>query len=373
MLVGPELSRTDFMEEAARRGITTKLVDWTHRRSRLHNIRAAWRTWRDVKARLVHFNISWHPDMWIVALIARLLSGGKLLGSMRAMPDPHQIVPRRKYLGFIPGLRLWHLPELLVGWIWGRVLHWTVTVNARDFAARLVRHYGYPSDRISVIYNGIDVNAPRVPRDTALALRSQAGAADDDLLVAFVGRVSEEKGVHLLVEALAPMSRSVRLVVVGDGPQLRELRELVARLDADSRVFFCGYDAHPERWMAAADVVAVPSTWYEAFGRVVVEALNQGTPVLASRVGGMAELFDDGIHGRYVLSGSADAIRSALEDMLRDRSALAAAGRRGAELVRQKYSLERVEQDYAREYDRMRDLIFPLTPESAPLGRPGVR
>ena len=355
ILVGPELSQTDFMDEAARRGLPIELVHWTHHRSRWHNLRAALRTWRDLKPKLIHFNISWHPDMWLVALCARLLTRAKLIGSMRAMPDPHQLVPRRRYLGFIPGLQLWHLPELAVGWMWGRILHRTVTVNARDFSARLVKHYGYPKERLTVIYNGIDVNKLRASDDEAQALRRQACIGDDEFLVALVGRLSEEKGAHLLLEAIAPLPADIRVVLVGDGPQRAELETLTDKLRLRTRVLIVGYTPNPDLWMAAADAVAVPSTWHEAFGRVVVEAMNQGTPVIASRVGGMAELFEDGVQGLYINAGDVTDLRTAIAALSHDPRRAQLLGNEGRRLVCERYSLERVEAEYGKTYCELID------------------
>ena len=366
ILVGPELLQTDFPEEAARRGLQMQPIEWTHHKSSWHNLKAAVSTWRRLKTRLIHFNISWHPDMVSVALCARLFTKARLIGSMRAMPDPHDLIPRRKYLGFIPGLRLWHLPDLGRGWAWGRILHRTVTVNLRDFAARLVRDYGYPANRLTAIYNGIDVRG-NVNEEAAAALRERIGATGSQFLVVFVGRLSSEKGAHLLLDATAPLER-VHIAFVGDGPQRAELEALADQLSMKARVTFVGYEPHPETWMAAADVVAVPSTWYEAFGRVVVEAMNEGTPVIASRVGGMAELFEDGVQGRYVAAGSVPELRAAIETMANDRDGTRRMGALGKALVRERYSLERVEADYGRAYTLLLGENQPRTPVTTATG-----
>jgi glycosyltransferase involved in cell wall biosynthesis len=354
VLVGPELGGTDFVDEAARRGLAVQRVDWTRQRSRWHNLRAAYRVWRAIDAQLIHFNISWHRSMWIVAAGARLLTRARLVGSMRAMPDPHELVPRRRYLGFIPGLRLWHLPELTAGWLWGRILHITVSVNARDFPARLVEHYGYPADRIAVIYNGIDVNLPAVPADSVAALRRQAGAAEGDFLVALVGRLEPGKGADLLLRAIAPLAACVRAVLVGEGDERPALEALAGSLGLRSRVHFAGYAASPEGWMAAADVVAVPSQMYEAFGRVVIEAMAQAKPVVASHIGGMAELFDDGVHGKYVPAGDVEHLRRAIAALSADPTATGLMGRRARQWICDRYSLERVEEEHALLYRRLR-------------------
>lgn len=353
VLVGPELARTDFVDEAKRRGLATQSVEWTHHRSRWHNLRAAVRTWRGLKARLIHFNISWHPDMWMVALCARALTGARLIGTMRAMPDPHEFVPRRMHFGFVPGFQLWHLPELAVGWMWGRILHCTVTVNARDFSSRLISHYRYPAERVTVIYNGIDVEVPRAARDETLALRQEAGAAENDFLVAFVARLESGKGAEILLQAIAPLPARVRVVIVGDGGLRNKLEEMTDQLELRGRVHFAGYVERPESWMAAADIVCVPSLIYEAFGRVVIEAMNQGTPVIASRVGGMAELFEDGVQGRYVAAGNAADLCSAIDALSLDRVALQQMACRARALVLKQYSLDRVELQYFAKYAQL--------------------
>jgi glycosyltransferase involved in cell wall biosynthesis len=92
------------------------------------------------------------------------------------MPDPHQLVTRRKYFGVLPGLRLWHLPELVAGWLWGKILHRTICVNARDFSARLIRDYGYSPKKLGVIYNGIDTNAQRIPSERMAEAKADRAA-----------------------------------------------------------------------------------------------------------------------------------------------------------------------------------------------------
>lgn len=366
VLVGEELAATDFVEAARARDIPLQTVHWNHRHSYWRNWQACRAVWPRLRPRLVHVNISWHDKMWFVAACARAMTGARLLGSMRAMPDPHELVPRRRYLGVIPGLQLWHLMDVVTGALWGRVLHHTVTVNARDYGRRLVAHFHYPADRLSVVYNGIDTRMPAVPALVTDALRASVGAGPDDCLVAFVGRISKEKGGDVLLRALAGAAPGVRVVFIGDGPQEAEWQALADTLGLDRRASFVGYRANVTEWMAAADAVAVPSLWYEAFGRVVVEAMQQGTPVIASRIGGMAELFEDGRHGLYVPAGEVEALRSALDTLAAAPARRRAMGEAGRTWVSERYSLERVERDYGALYSRLAGL--PALAEAAPHG-----
>jgi glycosyltransferase involved in cell wall biosynthesis len=137
-------------------------------------------------------------------------------------------------------------------------------------------------------------------------------------------------------------------------------------LGVAGRCVFVGFSEHPEAWLAVADVVAVPSTWYEAFGRVVVEAMREGVPVVASRIGGMAELFDDGVHGRFVEPGSIDDLANALRELGNDPHARRRMGEAGRQLVAERYSLDRVERDYLREYQRLTGGAFDAEAKHAP-------
>ena len=356
MMVGSDLLATGLTEDARKRGIVVKSFDWSRSLGFLENAKAALKATRAVNAHIVHFNMSWLPWMWLVPLAFRWQTSSKLIGTMRAMPDPHALVPRRKHLGFLPGLQLWHWPEVIVGWFWGRLLHRTITINAKDFPMRLTRDYWYPAKRISVIYNGIE--ARHIPQEgkARRALRAKAATSERDCLICFAGRLSPEKGVDLLLEALHSLPPRFRLVIVGEGPHRSALEARAADLKLDERVFFAGFSDRAAEWMAASDVVAVPSTWYEAFGRVVVEALNEGTPVVASRIGGMAELFEDGVHGIFVSAGSIAELRDAISSLESAPEMRARMGTAGRALVAEKYSLDRVEDEYRREYQALSGL-----------------
>lgn len=350
LLQEPALQTPEFTRAAAELGVPLHPVAWTPRRGFLHNLGAMLHATREFDARLVHMNVCWLPWMWMFPLVLRLTSRAKRLATMRVMPDPHYLVPRKRYFGVVPGLGLWHLPELVNGWFWGRILDRTIAINARDFPTRLVRDFAYPRERLGVVYNGVRVRGGRIGDDERRALRARAGAGDADFLVCYAGRVSEEKGVHFLLEAIASLPPGFRLVVVGEGPQQEALRRQADALGIGARVVFTGFSEAPSQWMAASDVVAVPSTWYEAFGRVVVEAMNEGVPVVASRIGGMGELFDDGIEGIYVRPGRADDLGAAFRELADDPERRRRMGDAARACVRERYSLERVEADYAKEY-----------------------
>lgn len=360
LLAEEPLRATLFPAIAAENGLDLMWVDWAPEHSFWHNLVAAIRTFSQVRGALIHFNVGWRRGMWIIGLVARLMTAARILGSMRVMPDPHNLIPRRKVFGFLPGLQLWHVPEVVVGRLWAKLLHLTVSVNAGDYPRRLVRHYGFNPARLRVIHNGIHLRAQPLEEPTRAELRATLGVADENVLLCYVGRLSIEKGVHLLLEALSRLPLEFRLVVIGDGPQEADLKALADSLGVHERVKFLGFVAVPGDYIAASDMVIVPSIWYEAFGRVVAEGMNQGVPIVASKIGGMAELYDEGVEGAFVEPGSVDSLTAVLRRLGSDRAGLKEMGRRARARAEQSYAIERVRQQYSTLYDEL------LPPAGAP-------
>ncbi len=127
----------------------------------------------------------------------------------------------------------------------------------------------------------------------------------------YVGRLSREKGVGVLLDAVA--GSGVPLRIVGEGP---ERAALAAR--ATGNVTFLGARSRAEVLgeMANARALVVPSLWYEGFPMVVVEAFARGTPVIASEIGGLAEAVSAGKTGALAPPGDAVALRNRISDLL---------------------------------------------------------
>ena len=347
------LASTDFVTQAQAANVPVVPVRWAPEQP-LHMVaNEVWRFFGGLDARLLHFNISWRSNMWLVPLIARWRSEARLVGSMRAMPDRYELVPRTLHFGVIPGLRLWKLPDLAVGRVWARALHATVSVNRDDYPPRLISEFGFAANRLSVIYNGVRPVAA-VPSEAERAhARASLGLPVGAFVVVYVGRVSQEKGVRYAIEALTAADAEVHLVIAGEGDDLAAARSLAGELGVSSRVHFLGYVTNPAHVYTAADVAVVPSLWNEAFGRVVVEAMGYGVPTVATAVGGMRELFDHGVQGLFVPKADAGAIAGALETLRIDgglRQSMAVAAR---ELALARYSSERVAAEYASLYERV--------------------
>lgn len=158
-----------------------------------------------------------------------------------------------------------------------------------EFARDKFVEGGLPCDRMSVKPNFVDLPAP------------SPNVRSNRLL--YVGRLTPEKGVNTLMEAYSTLPNG-KLSIVGDGP-MSEAVSAGAR--AHTSIDYLGRKSEAEtyRLMGQSQAVIVPSEWYEPFGRVVVEAFANATPVIASRSGGLTELVEDGRTGLLFQAGNA--------------------------------------------------------------------
>ncbi|MET3804360.1 glycosyltransferase involved in cell wall biosynthesis [Nakamurella sp. UYEF19] len=151
---------------------------------------------------------------------------------------------------------------------------------------------GLPSERVSVVHNGIDqADYPAAGRPEMLEARNALGIDPDEYVVLYYGRAAPEKGVDVLLDAWRRTDQvGARLLLVADG--LPADTGYVRRLRADlpASVTWLPMRKDVLSLLNAADVVVLPAQWQEPFGRVVIEAMATGRPVLASRVGGIPEI-----------------------------------------------------------------------------------
>jgi glycosyltransferase involved in cell wall biosynthesis len=188
-------------------------------------------------------------------------------------------------------------------WWTGIARFFCISAAQRD----LLVSAGMPGERMAVKHNF--VTDPGVRR------------TGDGKHVLFLGRVTEEKGVGLLMRAWDRLGGAlgIPLVIAGTGPMQDEVATWAARR-AD--VSYVGLQNKAECRALTADAVAVvaPSTWLEAFGLVVVEAMAAGVPTVAASHGAFPELVDDGVTGLLHAPNNADSLADRLQSVVGDRN-----------------------------------------------------
>lgn len=215
--------------------------------------------------------------------------------------------------------------------------HRTVAARAGTNVAvseYLARRLGLP--HTCVVYNPVHPRAFE---------RAWSGSVDG-ATVAFAGRHVREKGLSLLLHALARLPW-VRLVVAGEGPLGQRWRSLAADLEIENRVEFVGTMSASGvlDLFASADVACVPSVWDEPFGYVAAEAMASGCPVVATPAGALGELLGSG-RGFLAPDTSVEGLRRALSEALSDRKQRHRVGAAARRFAEEEFRLERIGERY---------------------------
>jgi glycosyltransferase involved in cell wall biosynthesis len=175
---------------------------------------------------------------------------------------------------------------------------------------------GGRADLAQVVYNGFDADRyaqlAQQGRDRAASWKQELGLANH-FVVGHFSRLSPWKGQHILIEAIAHCPDKIAAVLVGDAlfgetDYVQQLHQQVERLELGDRVKFLGFQKEVPQLMASCDLVAHTSTAPEPFGRVIIEAMLCGTPVVAAAAGGAVELVEPEQTGWLTAPGDAIAL-----------------------------------------------------------------
>jgi glycosyltransferase involved in cell wall biosynthesis len=246
----------------------------------------------------------------------------------------------------------------------GRVARWSFERSAAVIApsedllerARALGGRG----RLERIPYGADADALSAPPGAAAALRDRLGLAAHDVVVAGIGRLLRVKGFDYLVAAHARAVQDLpqlRLVLVGGGAEHDRLAEQVRELGVGDSVRLAGTAGRDEipAYLAAADLVAVPSVTYEGYvdglPNVALEAMGAGRPLVATDVGGLPELVRPGINGVLVPEKHPRALADAILELARDPELRERLGAEGLREIREERSWEAVGRRYVELYE----------------------
>ncbi|HVE93954.1 MAG TPA: glycosyltransferase [Acidimicrobiales bacterium] len=210
-----------------------------------------------------------------------------------------------------------------------------------------------PRERFRVIYNGLDLEPfLAVTAEDGAPLRKELGATDDDLLVAYIGRLVPIKRVDVLLDAVCHARSAgarVRVAIAGDGELRSDLEAQARALKIDDVVTFLGFRDDLPELAAASDVVVLCSD-QEAMGMALVEAAAAGRPGIATDVGGVSELLPP---DALVPPGDPRAMGDRLAAAAADREGLRRRGAEAREQVRELFSYPRLLADVEDLYEEL--------------------
>ncbi len=185
-----------------------------------------------------------------------------------------------------------------------------IIANSHMVKRQIIRHYRLPEDKISVIYNGVDLQrfSPLNRRLYRKVVRKELSIPERAKIIVFVGSGFERKGLLTLLRALPSLkkgtpSQDIRLLIVGKG-NVRRFMSVAEEYGIKENVVFLGPRDHIERFYATADVFALP-TIYDPFSNATIEAMASGLPVITTANNGASELIETGEEG-FILNNVLD-------------------------------------------------------------------
>jgi len=331
-------------------------------------------------ARVVYLHAPGDPGFALIEERARA-AGCPLVGIPERLPISPRALARLSAISREHGARIWHghdyksnlygvllrrrlglkLVTTVHGWVkhtrktplyyaidrWTLRRHDQVVVVSEDLRARCLE-IGVAPERLTLIENAIDTDAfrRRAPR---------ADGAGRRLCVGAVGRLSDEKGFLLLIEAverLVAEGLDLELAIAGEGDQEAELRARIAAAREPGRLRLLGFQADTVALFAGFDLFCL-SSLREGLPNVVLEAMAMEVPVLATRSGGMQAFARDGVDALLCDPGSVDELADGLRRLATDPALRAGLARAARERVEREHSFARRMEHMVTVYDRV--------------------
>jgi glycosyltransferase involved in cell wall biosynthesis len=172
--------------------------------------------------------------------------------------------------------------------------------------------------------------------------RQLLNTKEDEFVLGYIGRLSEEKGIKYLIESssmLNDLNIPVKVLIIGQGPQQKELEDLAKEKGIESKVIFTGFQWDVENWLPALDVFVLPSLT-EGTPMSLLEAMAFGIPVVASAVGGVPQVIDSGKNGILVSPGKPGEIKDAVLNLYRNENFRTNISTAGQKYIAAKHNVE---------------------------------
>lgn len=351
--VGAHLSRNNF---------DVAIISYSSVRKRTEDkdlpfkIIRVWRGWPKILRHIIYFfTVFKHSSKYDILLSLNAVSAGLpalIAGRLR----------KKKFFVKVVGDYAWEMAvhknksSFLIndfqgatkkGWIkiLANTQHWVCKkadgiIVPSEYLAGLVKGWGVDSNKISVIYNGADFKPLVVGKEEA---RKKLGIPGNIILSS--GRLVPWKGFKMLIKVmprLLEINQFFRLVIVGDGPDRKNLEQMVKNMNLDRKVFIVGKKSKEELavYFAASDMFVLNSG-YEGFSHQILEAMAAGVPVIASAMGGNKEIIEQGKNGFLVRYNDEFNLIEAIKGLWQSPESRKEFSEKGKETVK-KFSVERM-------------------------------
>lgn len=222
--------------------------------------------------------------------------------------------------------------------------------------ADLTNNYQLKAEHITPVYNGIDIAKYLEQRDH-VRIKTGLGIDQVKYVIGTVARMAPQKGLSYLLEAVALIKKTdprkageIACVVAGDGPLQAELANQARRLGIENEIIFPGFVRDVPDFLACLDIFVIPSI-AEGLSITTIEAMAAGLPVIASRVGGLPELVDEGVTGYLVEPRNPSVLAQAILQMMSEPEKARTMGENGRALACRNFSTETMIRNTCKVYE----------------------
>lgn len=280
---------------------------------------------RQVHPQIVHTHK--YKDNIVAILAARLTGGAPIVRMVHGLPEP--------FVG-LKGVKMscYVTLDRALSRVWARRL-----VAVSSSIATFLRDK-FVVDRIICIHNGVDLERLRIIEEKGREIKSFLKIEANETVVGTVGRLSSVKAQDRLLRAAQQLilaGYKVRVLLVGEGPMEQSLKALTKHLALDRVVVFTGHQEQVIDYLSAMDVFVLPSL-SEGIPMALLEALALERPVVATRVGGIPEVIEDGVNGLLVDPGDTSLLARSIRELIEDRSRAIGLGKAGRVRIEEEFS-----------------------------------
>ena len=249
--------------------------------------------------------------------------------------------------GMIDGFPCWR--ERIHAWMVNYLSHGIVAVS--NLTKNKAMQEGILAGKIEVISNGIvPVNVGSMDRGE---IRKQMGVGTDDILLLSVGRLVYQKAHEYLISAMPDVLKqvsNVKVAICGDGVLRQNLEMQIQSLRLEEQIKLLGMQSDVTKYLVAADVFVLPSRW-EGLPIALLEAMSASLPVIATRVEGVDEVVEEGVHGILVKPESTEELVKAILQLSRDTAQRQLMGKAARLRVLNSFTVDRMCEKYLKVFE----------------------
>lgn len=220
-----------------------------------------------------------------------------------------------------------------------------VIAVSNEVAKSTLRWYFVDKRKVYIVYNGVETDLFRPDQEQRKNTRKTLAILNEEKVLLFFGFVTKQKGLHLLIKALPTILKNnkyVKLMIVGEGEYLDEARLMLKQSGLGNCAIFTGHIPHKDasHYINASDIFVMPTLRQEGLPFALIEAMACQKPVIASRIGGIPSVIDDGINGLLISPGDVSELAENVIFLLNNKDSSNKLAKKARKKVIQKFSLE---------------------------------